>query len=281
MAIYAIGDIQGCYNEFRRLLDVVAFDPAKDQLWLAGDLVNRGPHSLETLRFVRALGDSALTVLGNHDLHLIATVVSLAKSGKKDTLGPILRAHDCEELIDWLRKQRLFHTDDNFCMLHAGLPPQWDLEQTQAMAREAEEVIGGDDYQSFFRSMYGNKPVLWRDDLSKTERLRFAVNCFTRLRYCTLDGELDFHHKGPPGTQGANLLPWFAIPERKTAHLRIIFGHWSTLGFYQGHNVFGIDTGCLWGGQLTALMLEPNPRRISIDCPGAQNPLGAVAILQR
>lgn len=274
MTVYAIGDIQGCYNEFRRLLDVVKFDPASDQLWLAGDLVNRGPHSLETLRFVRDLGNAAITVLGNHDLHLIATVVSLAKTGKKDTLGPVLRADDCDELIDWLRQQRLFYNDERFCMLHAGLPPQWDLAQTQAMARAVEQVIGGEDYQHFFRSMYGNRPTLWQDDLSKTERLRFAVNCFTRLRYCTPDGELDFHYKGPPGSQDAGLLPWYAVPGRKSLSMRIIFGHWSTLGYYQGYNVFGIDTGCLWGGQLTALRLDDEPQRISIDCQCGQSPSG-------
>ncbi len=150
MSIYAIGDIQGCYNELRRLLDVIRFDPTQDQLWLAGDLVNRGPHSLETLRFIKELGNSAISVLGNHDLHLIATVASLNKIGKKDTLGPILRATDCEELIDWLRRQRLFYFNDQYCMLHAGLPPQWDFEQTKLMASEIEQVIAGDDYQLFF-----------------------------------------------------------------------------------------------------------------------------------
>jgi bis(5'-nucleosyl)-tetraphosphatase (symmetrical) len=268
MAIYAIGDIQGCYTEFRRLLEVISFDPAHDQLWLAGDLVNRGPHSLETLRFVKGLGDAAVTVLGNHDLHLIATVVSLAKSGKKDTLGPILRAPDCDELIDWLRQQKLFYSSGGFNMLHAGLPPQWDLPLTQRMANEAEQAIGGEDYQSFFRSMYGNKPTVWQDDLSKTERLRFAVNCFSRLRYCTLEGDLDFSQKGAPGTQPSHLLPWYAVPGRKSRDMRIIFGHWSTLGFYQGDNVVSIDTGCLWGGQLTAVRLDDSLQRTSIDCRG-------------
>ncbi|MCQ8103442.1 symmetrical bis(5'-nucleosyl)-tetraphosphatase [Methylomonas sp. SURF-2] len=276
MAIYAIGDIQGCYDELRRLLDTVKFDPGRDQLWLAGDLVNRGPHSLETLRFIKGLGDAAVSVLGNHDLHLIATVVSLSKIGKKDTLGPILRAADCEELIDWLRRQRLFYFNEQFCMLHAGLPPQWDFQQTRAMAAEVEQAMGGDDYQRFFRSMYGNKPAVWRDDFPKTEKLRFAVNCFTRLRYCTAAGELDFHQKGPPGSQGADLLPWYAVPGRKSLDMRIIFGHWSTLGFFQGYNVYSIDTGCLWGGQLTALKLDDvNPQRISIDCRCAQNPTAA------
>ncbi|OAI17265.1 diadenosine tetraphosphatase [Methylomonas lenta] len=272
MAIYAIGDIQGCYNELRSLLDVIKFDPAQDQLWLAGDLVNRGPHSLETLRFIKGLGAAAVSVLGNHDLHLIATVASLNKAGKKDTLGPILRASDCDELIDWLRRQRLFYYNDQFCMLHAGLPPQWDFEQTKLMAQEVEKVIRGENYQRFFRSMYGNKPALWQDDFSKTEKLRFAVNCFTRLRYCTVDGELDFHFKGPLGSQAPNLLPWFAVPGRKSQDMRIIFGHWSTLGFYTEHNVYSIDTGCLWGGQLTALKLESPPQRISIDCQCSQKP---------
>ncbi|CAG1021060.1 symmetrical bis(5'-nucleosyl)-tetraphosphatase [Methylomonas sp. LL1] len=272
MAIYAIGDIQGCYNELRRLLDVIKFDPDQDQLWLAGDLVNRGPHSLETLRFVKSLGDSAITVLGNHDLHLIATVASLSKTGKKDTLGPILRAADCDELIDWLRNQPLFYHNDQFCMLHAGLPPQWDFEQTKTMASETEQAIRGEDYQRFFRSMYGNKPTAWQDDLPKTEKLRFAVNCFTRLRYCTADGELDFHHKGPPGSQAGHLLPWFAVPGRKSRDMCIIFGHWSTLGFYQEHNVYSIDTGCLWGGQLTALRLDQPAQRISIDCQCVHKP---------
>lgn len=272
MAIYAIGDIQGCYNELRRLLDTLDFDPRRDRLWLAGDLVNRGPHSLETLRFIKSLGDAAVSVLGNHDLHLIATVVSLGKTGKKDTLGPILRAADCDELIEWLRSQPLFHHDDNYCMLHAGLPPQWDLELTLQMARETEQAIQGDDYQRFFRSMYGNKPAVWQDDLPKTEKLRFAVNCFSRLRFCTLDGELDFGPKGPPGSQPPHLMPWYTVPWRKSRDLRIIFGHWSTLGFYHGNNVFGIDTGCLWGGQLTALRLDDDPLRIAIDCQCSQHP---------
>ncbi len=272
MAIYAIGDIQGCYNELRRLLDLIKFDPGQDQLWLAGDLVNRGPHSLETLRFVKGLGDSAITVLGNHDLHLIATVVSLSKAGKKDTLGPILRASDCDELIDWLRHQPLFYFNERYCMLHAGLPPQWDFKLTLEMARETEQVIQGADHQRFFRSMYGNKPTIWQDDLPKLEKLRFAVNCFSRLRYCTVDGELDFSHKESPDNQPCHLLPWFAVPWRKSRDMRIIFGHWSTIGFYQGNNVFGIDTGCLWGGQLTALRLDENPQRFAVDCECAQQP---------
>lgn len=273
MAIYAIGDIQGCYDELRRLLDFVKFEPGPDQLWLAGDLVNRGPKSLETLRFVKDLGSAAITVLGNHDLHLIATVVSLGKSGKKDTLGAILRAPDCDELIDWLRHQHLFHHNDEFCMLHAGLPPQWDFALTRQMALEVEQAMQGSDYDRFFRGMYGNKPTVWSDDLPKSEKLRFAVNCFTRLRYCTVDGVLDFSQKGAPGTQPEHLLPWFAVPGRKSLDMHIIFGHWSTLGFYQDYNCYAIDTGCLWGGQLTALRLDAEPQRFSIDCEASQNPV--------
>lgn len=274
MAVYAIGDIQGCYNEFRRLLDVIHFDPASDQLWLAGDLVNRGPHSLEVLRFVKGLGDKAISVLGNHDLHLVATVILKGKVGKKDTLEPILRAKDCDELIHWLRQQRLFYREGELAMLHAGLPPQWDAELTEGMARRTEAVIQGPAHAEFFRAMYGNQPSLWRDDLAEIEQLRFAVNCFTRLRFCTMDGQLDFAEKGAPGTQPAHLVPWYAAPERKTRDLQIIFGHWSTLGFYQDHNVIGIDTGCLWGGQLTAIQLDDHFRRISIDCRAARKPSG-------
>lgn len=272
MAIYAIGDVQGCYDELRRLLDAVQFDPSLDQVWLAGDLVNRGPKSLETLRFVKSLGNSAVVVLGNHDLHLIATVVLLGNPSKKDTLAPILRAADCGELIDWLRCQKLFHYNGEFAMLHAGLPPQWDLAKTQQMAAAVEQAMQAVDHERFFRSMYGNKPNLWRDDLPKTESLRFAVNCFTRLRYCSADGQLDFAQKGELGSQPAGLIPWFAVPGRQSLDVPIIFGHWSTLGFYQGYNCYSIDTGCLWGGQLTALKLGAVPERLAIDCRCRQKP---------
>lgn len=273
MATYAIGDIQGCYDDLRRLLDQVDFDPGRDRLWLAGDLVNRGPKSLETLRFVKSLGDAAVCVLGNHDLHLIATVVALGKSSKKDTLGAILRAADCDELIAWLRHRKLFHYDDDYCMLHAGLPPQWDFELTRQMALETEQAMQSPDYERFFRAMYGNKPAVWQDDLSHSEKLRFAINCFSRLRYCSADGVLDFSQKGPLGSQPAHLLPWFAVPGRRSLNLRIIFGHWSTLGYYEGYNCYGIDTGCLWGGQLTALELSDPPRRHQVECQAASDPL--------
>jgi len=273
MSIYAIGDIQGCYDALRRLLDFISFDPDQDQLWLAGDLVNRGPHSLETLRFVKSLGAAAVTVLGNHDLHLLVSAAHPHKGSKKDTLQPLLQAEDADELLFWLRQQPLFYHDQQFCMLHAGLPPQWDFEQTKNRAREAEALLKSDDYQEFFKIMYGNQPTIWRDDLAQIERIRFAINCFTRMRFCSLAGELDFNYKGAPGSQPEHLQPWYALPQRKSLDMRIIFGHWSTLGFYQGYNCFSIDTGCLWGGQLTALKLGDTPERFSIDCAAMHDPL--------
>ncbi|WP_349431912.1 symmetrical bis(5'-nucleosyl)-tetraphosphatase [Methylomarinum sp. Ch1-1] len=266
MSIYAIGDIQGCYDELLRLLDIVEFNENRDQLWFAGDLVNRGPKSLQTLRFVKSLGDAAVTVLGNHDLHLIAISLAQRKLRKKDSLRQVLEAPDHEELIHWLRHRPLFHSQDNFCLLHAGLPPQWDFHQTQKMAAKAENILQGPNYAGFFKSMYGDKPSLWSTELNNTEQARFIVNCFTRMRYCDTQGRLDFSHKGAPGTQPQTLYPWFAVPGRKSADMKIIFGHWSTLGYYHGHNCYAIDTGCLWGGQLTALRLDNPPERISIDC---------------
>lgn len=265
MSIYAIGDVQGCYDALRRLLDQIEFDPAKDQLWFAGDLVNRGPQSLQTLRYVKSLGDAAVVVLGNHDLHLLACTVLARAPNKKDTWGDLLTAPDHDELIVWLRHQHVFYEQAGFALLHAGLPPQWDATLTRKMARSLEAVLQGPDYVAFLRDMYGNKPTAWSETMSWDEQLRFAVNCFTRLRYCSRAGVLDFAHKGPPGSQPASLLPWYAVPERKTADLRIIFGHWSSLGFFQGYNCYGIDTGCVWGAQLTALKLGETPERLYID----------------
>lgn len=267
MAIYAIGDIQGCFDELLRLLDVIAFDSSQDQLWFAGDLVNRGPKSLETLRFVKSLGSSALSVLGNHDMHLLAASCS-KNYQKRDSLTPILDAPDRQELIDWLRHQPFFHHNDDYCLVHAGLPPQWDFAKTKKMAVTAERVLRRPDYAHFLKQMYGDKPNLWSDELKGIARLRFIINCFTRMRYCDDEGRLDFAHSGAIGTQPDNLYPWFELPQRKTIHQRIIFGHWSTLGYYEGFNCYAIDTGCLWGGQLTALKLSNPPQRISIDCPG-------------
>ncbi len=272
MSIYAIGDIQGCFDDLLRLLDTLSFNENTDQLWFAGDLVNRGPKSLETLRFVKSLGKSAITVLGNHDMHLLAASCLPKIANKKDTLSQVLEAPDRDELIHWLRHQPLFHYNDDFCLLHAGLPPQWDFKKTQKMALLAEQVLKGSDYQDFLKQMYGNKPNIWSASLKGVSRLRFIINCFTRMRYCDVNGRLDFANSGPLGSQPKELLPWFEVPKRKNADMRVIFGHWSTLGYYEGKNCYAIDTGCLWGGQLTAIKLGEQVERFSIDCPGAKKP---------
>jgi bis(5'-nucleosyl)-tetraphosphatase (symmetrical) len=270
MSIYAIGDIQGCFDDLLRLLDAISFDKNTDQLWFAGDLVNRGPKSLETLRFVKSLGSSAVTVLGNHDMHLLAASCIKRTANKKDSLNQVLESSDSHELIHWLRHQPLFHHNHEFCLVHAGLPPQWDFKKTQKMALIAEQALRRPDYSLFLKQMYGNKPNLWSSHLKGMSQLRFIINCFTRMRYCDAEGRLDFANSGPIGTQPKNLLPWFEVPNRKSADMRIIFGHWSTLGYYEGSNCYAIDTGCLWGGQLTALRLDNPVQRISIDCPGVK-----------
>ncbi len=272
MSIYAIGDIQGCYDDLLRLLDTLSFNEHTDQLWFAGDLVNRGPKSLETLRFVKSLGDSAISVLGNHDMHLLASSCMPKLPAKRDSLAPILEAPDRDELIDWLRYRPLFHYNDGFCLLHAGIPPQWDFKTTKDMALIAEATLRSQDYFLFLKQMYGNKPDIWMPGLKGMPRLRFIINCFTRMRYCDSEGRLDFASTGPVGSQPTGLLPWFAIPGRKSLDMRIIFGHWSTLGYYEGHNCYAIDSGCLWGRELTAIKLGDPVQHFSIDCPGAKKP---------
>lgn len=266
MSIYAIGDIQGCFNELLKLLDIITFNEHSDQLWFAGDLVNRGPNSLETLRFVKALGDSAVTVLGNHDMHLLAESCNQKISTKNSLLNTILEAPDCDELIDWLRHRPLFHYNDTFCLLHAGIPPQWDFDTTKKMALLVEQTLKSSNYQIFLKQMYGNKPNLWSTHLKDMGKLRFIINCFTRMRYCDIEGRLDFTYNGPLGSQPKELFPWFAVPNRRNSDMRIIFGHWSALGYYEGENCYGIDTGCLWGGQLTAIKLAEPVQRFSVDC---------------
>ncbi len=272
MATYVIGDLQGCYDELLALLKKINYRQDRDQLWFAGDLVNRGPKSLETLRFARQ--HASVCVLGNHDLHLLAGAVDKRYRKHKDTLRSILDAPDCDGLLDWLRRQPLlyYQADDNYALLHAGLPPQWDLRLACKLAREVEAVLRSDDYSEFFKHMYGNHPDVWSDELSGWDRLRFITNCFTRLRYCNKQGQLALEEKGPPGTQPAGLKPWFQWPHRKSRGTTLLFGHWSTLGAYDDDNVHALDTGCLWGGQLTALKLKKIPKRISLDCPGARKP---------
>ncbi|HQU16573.1 MAG: bis(5'-nucleosyl)-tetraphosphatase (symmetrical) [Chromatiales bacterium 21-64-14] len=272
MATYAIGDLQGCHDELQRLLERLNFDPARDHLWFTGDLVNRGPKSLETLRLVHNLGDRALTVLGNHDLHLLAQAAGLQeKSHRRDTLAPILHAPDRDELLHWLRHRPLLHHDPQlgYTLIHAGLPPQWGLEQAQARASEAETALRGPEYPGLLQHLYGDWPPRWNDELAGWDRLRFIINCLTRLRYCTADGELTLQEKGPPGTQPAPFRPWFSVAGRASAGLRIVFGHWSTLGPVAEPGIYPLDTGCVWGGRLTALRLDGKPRWIHLRCAAA------------
>ncbi|KRT53764.1 symmetrical bis(5'-nucleosyl)-tetraphosphatase [endosymbiont of Ridgeia piscesae] len=255
MAVWAIGDIQGCYDELRRLLEQIRFDPAKDRLWFAGDLVNRGPQSLEVLRFVKSLGRSAVTVLGNHDLHLLALSQGNKRHYKHGSLEPILLAKDREELLHWLRHQRVMYHNKKrgYSIIHAGLPPQWDIPTAMQRARELEAALQGPRFHEFCHAMYGNEPDRWSDDLRGLDRLRFIANCFTRLRFCTPDGQLALREKGAPGSADPSLLPWFKVPGRASRNDQIIFGHWSTLGYQHTDNTWCVDSGCLWGGTLTAL----------------------------
>lgn len=265
MAAYAIGDVQGCYGELRLLLDTVAFDPSRDRLYFVGDIVNRGPQSLETVRFIKNLGEAAETVLGNHDLHLLAVAHGASKTKRRDTFGDILGAPDREELLDWLRRRPLLHSVGEFYLIHGGLPPQWDMATAIRCAREVEEVLRGEGSGEFFSHMYGDAPTRWSEDLAGWPRIRFITNCLTRLRYCDADGVLDLREKLGPGTQAGHLLPWFRVPGRASAGQKIVFGHWSTLGFHQENDCVCLDTGCLWGGELTALRLEDG-ERFSVGC---------------
>ena len=275
MAVYAVGDIQGCHDELRRALDQVGFDAATDRLWFVGDLVNRGPKSLEVLRFVRDLGDAAVCVLGNHDLHLLALASQGDKTRHEPSLADVLAAPDRDGLLHWLRHRPLAHHDAElgFLMVHAGLPPQWDLATTLGCAREVEDVLRGTGHPDYFAHMYGNKPKRWDPGLRDMERWRFITNCLTRLRFCDFDGNLALKEKGPPGSQARGRLPWYEHPQRASRDQRIVFGHWSTLGYLATDNVWALDTGCLWGGALTLLRLDtPHPQRHSLACPGWQDP---------
>jgi bis(5'-nucleosyl)-tetraphosphatase (symmetrical) len=272
MATYAIGDIQGCYVEFQQLLKQIRYDPAKDKLWLVGDLVNRGPDSLQVLRLVKSLGDNAITVLGNHDLHLLAVAEGTAELHRSDTLDEILAAPDRDELLTWLRHQRLMHVEGNYVLVHAGLLPQWSIKQAGKLAREVEKALRGDDYAVFLARMYGNAPHTWDDELDGYKRLRVIVNAFTRLRICTVQGEMEFRFKGEVEKIPEGYVPWFDLPERKSRKSTVIFGHWSALGLKVTPNVIALDTGCLWGGPMTAIRLEDRQLfQVSCSNPVAKN----------
>ena len=272
MAIYAVGDIQGCYNELQQMLEQIRFDPAQDKLWLVGDLVNRGPDSLQVLRLVKSLGDSAITVLGNHDLHLLAVAEGAAELHRTDTLDEILSAPDRDELLFWLRQQNMLHAEGDYVLVHAGLLPQWSVKQAVGLAREVESALRGDDYATFFARMYGNAPHNWDDDLGGYKRLRIITNAFTRMRICTLQGEMEFRFKGEVEKIPEGYMPWFEVPQRKSRKATVIFGHWSALGLKVLPNVIALDTGCLWGGPMTAIRLEDRQLfQVSCKNPVAQN----------
>ncbi|WP_428634087.1 symmetrical bis(5'-nucleosyl)-tetraphosphatase [Sedimenticola sp.] len=277
MALFAIGDVQGCYKDLQRLLKLIKYSPDRDSLWFAGDLVNRGPDSLKTLRFVKGLGEGATVVLGNHDLHLLALSQGNLKQADKDhTLRDILKAKDRDDLLEWLRHRPLMHhcAEREYSLIHAGLPPQWDLPTAQQCAKEVEAILRGDQFPTFCQQMYGNEPSRWSDTLQGMERHRFIINCFTRLRFCDVQGNLALKEKRAPGNQAPDFFPWFAIPNRATRDHRILFGHWSTLGYHSSHNTWCLDSGCLWGGKLTALQLrrEKPPKPLQVSCSGYKKP---------
>lgn len=269
MATYAVGDLQGCLEPLKCLLRQVTFDPAHDRLWLVGDLVNRGPQSLETLRFLYGMRDSLVCVLGNHDLHLLAAAKNIERLKKSDTLREILDAPDCDELLEWVRQQKLMHYDEtrDVAMVHAGIPPQWSVRRALKCANEVETALRDDNLlPAFLDGMYGNEPAKWDSDLKGVTRLRVITNYFTRMRFCTAEGKLDLKSKEGLDTAPPGYKPWFQHKERKTRGSRIIFGHWAALeGNIHEPGIFALDTGCVWGGSLT-LMNVDSGERLSCKC---------------
>ena len=264
---YLIGDVQGCANALDRLLAELAFSPSRDRLHVLGDLVNRGPDSLDVLRRLHALEGSATSLLGNHDLHLLAVAAGIRPEHRTDTLRGILDAPDRDRWIDWVRRRPLADTAHGWLLVHAGVVPQWDAEQTLALAREVETMLRGPDLEGFLRVMYGNEPLRWSEELRGADRWRFVINVLTRIRFCTDDGTLEFGTKegadgAPPGHR-----PWFNVPGRRTAGQPIATGHWSTLGLVSRPDVLSIDTGCVWGGRLTAVRVDGGRREvIQVPC---------------
>lgn len=276
MATFAIGDLQGCYDPLARLLDYLDFSPERDRLWFVGDLVNRGPQSLEVLRFVKGLGHAAVTVLGNHDLHLVMQAAGFGKANKEDTLAEILAAPDRDDLLAWLRGRPLFHVEDGWGMVHAGLLPCWDVVQAQALSDEVSAALTAPSYLDFLAHMWGSEPDAWRDNLAGWDRLRVVVNAMTRMRFVTPDGRMEFRapgSKGPPERGPVGCMPWFEAPGRKSADHTLVCGHWSALGFRQTDNLLALDTGCLWGGSLTAVRLEDR-RVFQLPCGQSSPPTG-------
>lgn len=271
---FAIGDIQGCATELGELLARLDFSADRDELWFVGDLVNRGPQSLEALRMVRALGANATVVLGNHDLHLLAVAFGARQTGRAgDTLDEVLAAPDRDALIEWLLTRPLVHFDREHSelLIHAGLVPQWSAPQALALAGEVEAALRRDPF-AFFTQMYGDRPDLWSEDLVGADRLRFIVNVLTRMRVCTADGRVDLKMKGPPANARPGYLPWFEHEHRASRDIRVVFGHWSALGYVNSRGVLGLDTGCVWGGALTAQRLDADEPPIGLSCGGHRSP---------
>jgi bis(5'-nucleosyl)-tetraphosphatase (symmetrical) len=269
VATYAIGDIQGCLEPMERLLDKLRFDPARDTLWFVGDLVNRGPQSLEVLRFVKGLGARAVTVLGNHDFHLLVVAAGHVKQHQSDTLDTVLAAPDRDELVDWLRHRPLVHAAHGWLMVHAGLLPSWTVDKAIALAGEVEAMLHGDGCHEFLRVLYGDRPDRWSDELAGYDRLRVIVNAMCRMRVCTPDGQMEFAYKGEPGGMPPGYMQWFDVPVRASADTPILFGHWSANGLVKRRDVVALDTGCLWGRSLTAMRLE-DQAIFEIPCPGPE-----------
>lgn len=274
MSVYLVGDIQGCDASLQRLLGKLAFSPSRDQLLVLGDLVNRGPNSAGTLRRLMGLGAAVQCVLGNHDLHLLAIAAGASKTKRLDTLDNLLNAHDREDMLDWLRHQHMAIHAHGVLMVHAGVLPTWTAAQTMALAQEVEQVLRGPNAADFFHQMYGNQPSSWHEGLVGVDRIRVIVNALTRLRFCSADGVMEFDAKESADQAPAGFLPWFDVPGRLTAQDTVAFGHWSTLGWLDRPDVFALDSGCVWGGCLSALRLSGDGAHelIQVKCEQAQKP---------
>jgi bis(5'-nucleosyl)-tetraphosphatase (symmetrical) len=266
MRIFAIGDIQGCATEFDALLRKIAFRPSRDRLWLVGDLVNRGPDSLAVLRRVMGLGSSVTCVLGNHDLHLLATVAGRRELSPADTFDDVLEAPDLSAIVDWLRHRPLLHHDRaaKRVLVHAGIPPAWTVTQARAEARDVEAQLRGRKWRYALREMYGGQPSSWSAKLRGADRRRYTINALTRMRYCDRRGRIDLSHSGPPGTQPKGSIPWFDFPDRRATSTHVVFGHWAALGLLRRSDISALDTGCVWGNALTAVRLDRPARAIQV-----------------